>query len=108
MSFDTHSSYSHINTENALQKEHDIIKTILKQKASEYLKNELIKSMQNDFDKIASDAVEVWAKYTLYYTPHHEFREVNINVKFVEEVIKVIKSEDSEIKINIENKKVYS
>jgi len=78
-----------------------IILEVLKFKAYEYLKDELINKMQEHMQKIASDAVTQWAEVRL--TAIHDaksYNTVNINIAFIEHIVKT-QFRDNPIQVHI-------
>ena len=83
-----------------IQNESSLIMEVLEIKAYEYLEEKLIESMKNDMKSIAQEAVKQWAEVRLQNSPEMSLANVNINVSFIEHIVKTV-SVENRIKINV-------
>lgn len=89
-----------LTDEQGIAADHSILLEVLRLKAYEYLKDELVKAMGDDMKKIATDAVAQWAEVRLSINPSVQFSDLNISIAFVEHIVKTV-MRDSPIKITV-------
>jgi hypothetical protein len=86
--------------DQGISQEFHILNKVLEIKAYEYLRDELINTMKADMKKIATDAVKQWAETRMSIEPDFEFGDRNINISFIEHIVKTV-MRDNPIKINV-------
>lgn len=93
----------HMEDSSKLNRDFSLLEQVLIDKAEQYLENQVIESLKADIRNIATDAVKTWAEYRFSLEPRADSFDTNINIQFVEKIIKT-QMRDNPIKITVKEK----
>ena len=88
----------------ASSKGHSLLEQALIQKVKAYLRNKALEEVEKDIEDIAIEAVKAWSEFSISQSPDLLAYDTNINIQFVEKVIRT-EMKDHPIQITVNSNK---